>query len=483
MWKKLLFPIFLGLGPVWGQTVLQAGPSAPGHAPMYVGAFGQDQVIIQDSGPASGGGIGVGLSELGLTVQGTGTPPYANAGSGPFGANLCDYDAPINNPTGYHFICFSPNSQGGAAVIAGAAGGASPLPLNVIINGVIIPFVSGTGTVTNVAETFTGGIISVAGSPITTSGTFALTVAGTSGGIPYFSSASAWASSGALAAYSIVLGGGAGAAPTDLADVAAGSILVSGGVAANPAYSTTPTLGASGTVGTLAFGNATSGTITLGTVTGALGTVTASLPDNSGIIAELNLAQTFSAATTFSAPVASTSTTLPTQAAGLLGIAGETTTPTLGASAEGDIYILSSGGVTIIGNASPNDFTLLNSSGTAACILPDNTIALTCGAFTVTGATAAVNGLYLPTTNTVGISANSTEMLTVTATVVKAIVATASSSTTTGALQSAGGLGIAGAAYIGTTLNIGTIPTSAGGGGLYVCIDTSGNTYKKSACP
>ena len=69
------------------------------------------------------------------------------------------------------------------------------------------------GTVTSVAQSFTGGLISVSGSPITTSGTLALTVAGTSGGIPYFSSASTWASSAALAANAIVIGGGAGAAP------------------------------------------------------------------------------------------------------------------------------------------------------------------------------------------------------------------------------------------------------------------------------
>lgn len=58
-------------------------------------------------------------------------------------------------------------------------------------------------------------------------------------------------------------------------------------------------LGASGTVGTVALGNATSGTVTLATVTGALGTVTASLPANTGTIAELNLAQTFTATQTF----------------------------------------------------------------------------------------------------------------------------------------------------------------------------------------
>lgn len=69
------------------------------------------------------------------------------------------------------------------------------------------------GSVTSVAQSFTGGLISVAGSPVTTTGTLALTVAGTSGGVPYFSSSSTWASSAALAANAIVIGGGAGAAP------------------------------------------------------------------------------------------------------------------------------------------------------------------------------------------------------------------------------------------------------------------------------
>jgi hypothetical protein len=43
-----------------------------------------------------------------------------------------------------------------------------------------------------------------------------LTVAGTSGGIPYFSSSSTWASSGALAANALVVGGGAGVAPSTI---------------------------------------------------------------------------------------------------------------------------------------------------------------------------------------------------------------------------------------------------------------------------
>jgi hypothetical protein len=73
---------------------------------------------------------------------------------------------------------------------------------------------AGAGTVTSVGQTFTGGLISVAGSPITGAGTLALTVAGTSGGVPYFSAANTWASSAALTANLPVIGGGAGVAPS-----------------------------------------------------------------------------------------------------------------------------------------------------------------------------------------------------------------------------------------------------------------------------
>jgi len=69
------------------------------------------------------------------------------------------------------------------------------------------------------------------------------------------------------------------------------------------------TVGVEGsTVGSVAFKNATSGTITLQPATGALGTVTATLPANTGTIAELNLAQTFSAGQTFSSAIISAGT-------------------------------------------------------------------------------------------------------------------------------------------------------------------------------
>jgi len=85
---------------------------------------------------------------------------------------------------------------------------------------------SGTGTVTSVG--WTGGIVSVA-NPTSTP---AFTVAGTSGGVPYFSSASAWASSAALTQYGVVYGGGAGAAPSSTAAGTTGQVLTSNGSSA-----------------------------------------------------------------------------------------------------------------------------------------------------------------------------------------------------------------------------------------------------------
>lgn len=66
----------------------------------------------------------------------------------------------------------------------------------------------GTGTVTSVG--WTGGIVSVA----TATTTPAFTIAGTSGGIPYFSSGTTWASSAAGTANALMKWGGAGVAPS-----------------------------------------------------------------------------------------------------------------------------------------------------------------------------------------------------------------------------------------------------------------------------
>jgi hypothetical protein len=150
------------------SALLQGGPVTPGHIPMYINGYSQQPIVI-DSGPAAGGLAGTGLSELGLTARGNGTPPYANAGTGNLGTNFCDYDAPTTNATGYHSLCFSPNAQGGGLIAYNAFGTASPLPFTIEVNGQNFTFPGyvnciGCGTISsqnanNVA--ITGGTIAI----------------------------------------------------------------------------------------------------------------------------------------------------------------------------------------------------------------------------------------------------------------------------------------------------------------------------------
>ena len=119
------------------------------------------------------------------------------------------------------------------------------------------------GTVTSVAQSFTGGLISVSGSPITATGTLALTVAGTSGGIPYFSGTTTWASSGALTASALVLGGGAGAAPTPMGSLGSTTTVLHGNVAGAPTFAAVSLT--ADITGTLGVANGGTGITALGT--------------------------------------------------------------------------------------------------------------------------------------------------------------------------------------------------------------------------
>ena len=106
-------------------------------------------------------------------------------------------------------------------------------------------------------------------------------------GVPAAATATNLGSLANLPQYSIVLSGGTSAALTNLATSSTtGAILASGGSSANPAYGLTNavisagalSLGASGTLGSIALGNATSGVLTVETATGAITSYTIQLP-------------------------------------------------------------------------------------------------------------------------------------------------------------------------------------------------------------
>ena len=160
-----------------------------------------------------------------------------------------------------------------------------------------------SGTVTSVAMTVPS-VLSISGSPITSSGTLALTysgtalpvanggtglTAGTSGGVLAYTAAGTLASSAALAASALVIGGGAGAAPSTTTTGTgvvtalgvntgtAGAFVVNGGALGSP--STAGTMPAFTLGGTVSGGGNQINNVVIGTSTplaGAFTTLSAS---------------------------------------------------------------------------------------------------------------------------------------------------------------------------------------------------------------
>jgi len=93
----------------------------------------------------------------------------------------------------------------------------------------------GFGTTGLTPSTATSGAVTVAGTLIVGNGGTGLS-AGTSGGVPYFSSTSAMQSSAVLTSNALVLGGGAGAAPAPLASLGTTTTVLHGNAAGAPTF-------------------------------------------------------------------------------------------------------------------------------------------------------------------------------------------------------------------------------------------------------
>jgi len=205
------------------------------YAFTAAGTTGQVLLATTSSAPSWG--------QVSLTAGVTGTLPIANGGTNST-ATATAGGIGYGTGTAYAFTAAGTSGQ----VLTS--------------NGVSAPTwaaAAATG-VTSVASTFTGGIVSVSGTPITSTGTLAYTVAGTSGGIPYFSSGTTWATSAALTQYGVVYGGGAGAAPASTAAGTAGYALIANSAAAPTFQQVSLT---AGVTGTLPVANGGTGSTTL----------------------------------------------------------------------------------------------------------------------------------------------------------------------------------------------------------------------------
>ena len=250
----------------WNATTIAAGYGGTGQSTYTIGdilyASGSTALSkladVATGNALISGGVGVAplYGKIDLTTHITGVLPIANGGTNST-ATATAGGIGYGTGTAHAYTAVGTTGQ---VLTSNAAG---------------IPTwgTAATGTVTSVAQTFTGGLISVSGSPITTTGTLALTVAGTSGGIPYFSSTSAWASSGALTQYALVIGGGAGAAPTVVASVGTTTTVLHGNASGAPTFGAVSlTADVSGTLpiangGTNSTATATAGGAAYGTGT------------------------------------------------------------------------------------------------------------------------------------------------------------------------------------------------------------------------
>lgn len=307
---------------------------------------------------------------------------------------------------------------------------------------------SGTGTVTSVAAA-SSGIFSYTGSPVTTTGTLTLVATGTSGGIPYFSAGTTLTSSAALAANAIVIGGGAGVAPSTTTTAAGILTFIGTPSSTNLATAVTDETGS----GLLVF--STSPTLTtpiLGTPTSVTLTNATGLPLTTGVTGTL--------------AIGNGGTNITTYATGdLLYASASNTLSKLTIGTSGQVLRVSAGGIV--------EWATLSGSGTVTTVS-----VVTANGFAGTVATATTTPAITITTNQVGLlQGNGAAMTGITnsSTVGQTLRVTGASTYAWGALDLAD-----------ADARTGTLPVGNGGTGLTsvttstILIGTGSNTWTQA---
>jgi len=250
-----------------GDNVLSASPTLTGT----IGAASQTL-----SGTLGVTGVATFTAQPIVSSLTASKPVFTDASKGLTSSGTLAYDQGGTGQTSY---------AAGDIVYASAINTLAKLPIgsagqHLIVSGGVPSWSTDAalGTVTSVG--WTGGIVSVA----TATTTPAFTIAGTSGGIPYFSSASTWATSAALAANALVIGGGAGVAPSTITTGtgvvtalgvntgSAGAFVVNGGALGSP--SSAGTIPAFTLGGTVAGGGNQINNVIIGTSTPLAGSFT-----------------------------------------------------------------------------------------------------------------------------------------------------------------------------------------------------------------
>jgi hypothetical protein len=261
------------LSGTWGDTVNYGISDYLDIAIAGTLSFAGDGAITlaNTTGSSSGNGITSTTAQY-MVIRITGTQTVTKVITGPSYSKLYMVD----HAGATSAVTFKASGQSGVSIAVGEK-------CFVYYNGtdyVKIATSTGTGSVTSVAASVPS-IFSIAGSPITTSGTLAMTysgtalpvanggtglTAGTSGGVLAYTASGTLASSAALAANKVVIGGGAGVAPSTTTLLGTAAAVTTGNYIQAVGYADTIT--ALGNTGTAINIDITSGNVFSATLTG-----------------------------------------------------------------------------------------------------------------------------------------------------------------------------------------------------------------------